>query len=66
MLHLLTRTLTLAPSLARALALPTNQVVTVLNLLGVDVVAGASNLFALLVIAPFAALFLAGLPEVEP
>jgi len=26
--------------------------VTVLNLLGVDVVAGASNLFALLVIAP--------------
>ena len=37
-----------------------------LNLLGVDVVAGASNLFALLVIAPFAALFLAGLPEVEP
>ena len=41
-------------------------VVTVLNLLGVDVVAGASNLFALLVIAPFAALFVAGLPEVEP
>jgi len=38
----------------------------VLNLLGVDVVAGASNLFALLVIAPFAALFVAGLPEVEP
>ena len=28
--------------------------------------AGASNLFALLVIAPFAALFVAGLPEVEP
>jgi len=40
--------------------------VTTLNLLGVDVVAGASNLFAVLVIAPFAALFVAGLPAVEP
>ncbi|KAL1528157.1 hypothetical protein AB1Y20_009518 [Prymnesium parvum] len=40
--------------------------VTSLNLVGVDVVASASNVFALLVIAPFAALTLAGLPEVNP
>ena len=40
--------------------------VTSLNLVGVDVVASASNVFALLVISPFAALTLAGLPEVQP
>ena len=39
--------------------------VTSLNLVGVDVVASASNVFALLVISPFAALALAGLPEVR-
>ncbi len=39
--------------------------VTGLNLLGVDVVASASTLFAALVISPFAALTLAGLPALD-
>lgn len=40
--------------------------VTSLNLAGVDVVASASNVFALLVISPFAALTVAGLPNLKP
>jgi len=40
--------------------------VTSLNLVGVDVVASASNVFALLVISPFAALTVAGLPSLKP
>ena len=40
--------------------------VTSLNLLGVDVVASASNVFAVLVISPFAALVVAGLPQLKP
>ena len=39
--------------------------VTGLNLLGVDVVASASTLFAALVISPFAALTIAGLPALD-
>ena len=39
--------------------------VTGLNLLGVDVVASASTLFAALVISPFAALTIAGLPSLD-
>ena len=39
--------------------------VTGLNLLGVDVVASASTIFAALVISPFAALVVYGLPEVN-
>ena len=39
--------------------------VTGLNLLGVDVVASASTLFAALVISPFAALTIAGLPSLQ-
>jgi len=38
-------------------------VVTLLNIQGVDVVANASNVFALLVISPFAGLVVAGLPQ---
>ena len=37
--------------------------VTMVNLLGVDVVASASNVFALLVISPFLALVLSGFPR---
>ena len=40
-------------------------VVTALNLVGVDVVANASNVFALLVISPFVALVVAGVPQLE-
>ena len=40
-------------------------VVTALNLVGVDVVANASNVFALLVISLFAALVVAGVPQLE-
>ena len=39
--------------------------VTMLNLLGVDVVADASTLFAGLVISPFAALVVCGLPDLN-
>jgi amino acid transporter len=46
--------------------LSTHRVVTALNLLGVDVVANASNVFALCVISPFAALTIAGLPRLKP
>ena len=40
--------------------------VTTLNLLGVDVVASASTIFALLVISPFVVLAIAGLPSLDP
>ena len=40
--------------------------VTGVNLLGVDVVASASAVFALLVISPFVALVIAGLPSLDP
>ena len=40
--------------------------VTGLNLLGVDVVASASTIFAALVISPFGALVVAGLPSLDP
>jgi len=40
--------------------------VTLLNLVGVDVVASASNLFAVLVISPFVALFVAGVTMIQP
>jgi amino acid transporter len=39
--------------------------VTFVNILGVDVVAGASSLFALLTISPFVALVIAGMPKVR-
>ena len=40
--------------------------VTLLNVAGVDAVASVSTIFTVLVISPFAALVIAGLPSLDP